>query len=95
MTVVAGILHVVAAVGFIGSALFAYRYYEQFFAADSPPLEWWLLLFAFGIFALMRLVRAVRAVVGTSQGVYIVIGELIAAGCCCVAGFILWNKVRL
>lgn len=95
MTVLQAVLHAVAVFGFAGAGIMAYLYYEQFFAVETPPLEWWLLFVGFGLFALSRLGRLFVVLNGDPAGLFLLVAELAGAGSCCVAGFMLWNKVRL
>jgi hypothetical protein len=87
---------VVAGLSFAFSALIAFLFYRDFFAADGHPIEWKLLyagLIAFGAeFALLGVFERTgrQLLVQASAFVGLIGAALLLVGC-----FILWKRFRL
>jgi hypothetical protein len=96
MSVVLAAVHGLSAIMMGAAATFAFLFYRDFFASESFPLEWNLLLAGMGGIALSFLFRAGDAVLdvgllGPGTAIFLLLGSALLV----VAGFILWDKFRL
>ncbi len=96
MTVVLAALYGLSAIMLGAAAVFAFLFYRDFFASESFPLEWNLLLAGMAGVSISSALRAGDAVLDVgvlkpATAVVLVLGSALLV----VAGFILWDKFRL
>lgn len=89
-------LYFVSALGLGSSAVLAYLFYRDFFASDSFPREWNLLLAGLTALILSFISGGVYEVGGSAmmESVALLL-RVLGSALLLVAGFILWNKFRL
>jgi hypothetical protein len=89
------VLYGVSAAAWLLAAVFAFLYFQRFFADNVPPLEWGAVFAGLAVMAAGALYRAVVVAGGGVPATGVLVVELLGSGCLCVSAFMLWNKVRL
>lgn len=96
MSVVLATLHGLTGVMMGMAAAFAFLFYRDFFASESFPLEWNLLLAGMAGVSISSVLRAADLIVDVgllepAAAIVLLLGSALLV----VAGFILWDKFRL